>query len=343
MPKLKIGIPRAVYYYDYYPFWAGFFYHLGISLAVSPKTNRRIMEQGLKNAPDDTCLPIKILVGHLYSFSNVDAVFLPRMVSMEQKTYLCPKYLGLPESVIPNPHLFPPILTVNVNARDGKRKVESELERFAQRLGFTAKQGRRAWKAAEQLQQVYWQLRNRGWGFEEAIQTIERIAQNSTCEESLADSSLKTSIAQDKPTIALVGHPYLIYENYANLNLLPKLQAKVNLKMIENLEIDHIQSALQKLRKTMFWGHGKRILGAGMYYTRDETIDGIIYLTCFGCGTDSITQDIVAREARQAHKPYMTITLDEHSGEAGLITRLEAYIDMIERRKTGEDNLSAHG
>jgi len=56
-----------------------------------------------------------------------------------------------------------------------------------------------------------------------------------------------------------------------------------------------------------------------------------------------MVQGLLARFAREQHKPYMMITLDEHSGEAGLVTRLEAFLDMVERRKIHEGYVSAHG
>ncbi|HWJ02597.1 MAG TPA: hypothetical protein VNU93_02885, partial [Verrucomicrobiae bacterium] len=66
-------------------------------------------------------------------------------------------------------------------------------------------------------------------------------------------------------------------------------------------------------------------------------------LSCFGCGPDSMVGDMVERACRRNSKPFMMLTLDEHTGEAGVITRLEAYIDMLKRRQKVEDNLSAHG
>ena len=55
-----------------------------------------------------------------------------------------------------------------------------------------------------------------------------------------------------------------------------------------------------------------------------------------------MVQDLLARFAREQHKP-MTITLDEHSLKAGLVTRLEAFLDMVERRKVHEGYVSTHG
>src|SRR5665648_1301511 len=98
---VKIGFPRALFYYDYFPFWAGFFHQLGIDVVTSPPTNRKIMEQGLKKASDETCLPLKLLAGHIQALENVDAIFLPRMVSVAADTYSCPKFLGIPESLLP--------------------------------------------------------------------------------------------------------------------------------------------------------------------------------------------------------------------------------------------------
>jgi len=147
----------------------------------------------------------------------------------------------------------------------------------------------------------------------------------------------------NRPTIALVGHPYLTYDSFANLNLLAKLKGKVNVKVIENVSREDIETHHEKLRKKMFWSHGKRIMGAGYSFVTDEEVDGIIYLSCFGCGSDSMTNDLLARQARAQHKPYMVITLDEHSGEAGMVTRVEAFLDMIERRMNLESNISAYG
>jgi predicted nucleotide-binding protein (sugar kinase/HSP70/actin superfamily) len=50
-------------------------------------------------------------------------------------------------------------------------------------------------------------------------------------------------------------------------------------------------------------------------------------------------------ERRIVNKPFIMLTVDEHTGEAGMLTRLEAFVDMIERqrRQAFENNLSAHG
>ena len=69
--------------------------------------------------------------------------------------------------------------------------------------------------------------------------------------------------------------------------------------------------------------------GSELYFDQDEHIDGIVYLACFGCGPDSLIGEIIER---RMNKPFIMLTVDEHTGETGLLTRLEAFVDMIERQ-----------
>lgn len=345
---MRIGFPRALYYFDFYPFWAGFFYYLDIKLVTSQPTHRGIMEAGLKMAYDETCLPIKLLVGHIGSLKDVDLIFLPRMVSVEEKTYLCPKLLGIPESILSSINQDIPVITVTINWREGQSQVLKALEAFGIKLGKEKALIRNAFKEALKWQTLYEELRRSGKDFQESIVFCERnftsLSQNISI-KLLKKNEIKENInsEESRPRIALVGHAYLINERYANLDLLNKLKVDVDLKLIEETRSEVIDNSLRGLRKKIFWSQAKKILGAGYSYVEDETINGVIYLTCFGCGMDSISQDMLARRARKAHKPYMVITLDEHSGEAGLVTRIEAFLDMIVRRMDYENNFSAYG
>jgi predicted nucleotide-binding protein (sugar kinase/HSP70/actin superfamily) len=75
-----------------------------------------------------------------------------------------------------------------------------------------------------------------------------------------------------------------------------------------------------------------------------QDIDGVIYIMAFGCGIDSFICDLVERKIRRSSRlPFTILTIDEHTGEAGIDTRLEAFIDMIRWRKKHENNLSAYG
>lgn len=360
---VRIGFPRALYYFDHFPFWAGFFHHLNIEVVTSPPTHRKIMEQGLKKASDETCLPLKLLAGHIQALKDVDYIFLPRIVSVEADTYTCPKFLGIPESILP---AVPPgisVLTVTLNWRKGKRQVLKDLEALGAELGKGRADIRKAFSLGLEWQKRYQDSMGAGWNFEQSIREIEQAAKDikekaevpvlTWKDHMLAKSPLKAlkpsaaysgaERSTDRLRIALVGHSYLTHESYANLNLLKKLREKVDVELIQNVDQAEVETNLSGLRKKLFWNHSKQIFGAGNKFAADQSVDGIIYLTCFGCGTDSMVQELVSRRAREQHKPYMLVTLDEHSGEAGLVTRLEAFLDMVERRKVHEGYVSPYG
>lgn len=336
---MKIGFPRALFYYDYFPFWAGFFNSLGIEIVISPPTNRQIMEQGLKKVSDETCLPIKLLAGHIQALENVDAIFLPRMVSVEKNTYTCPKFLGIPESILQAVPSGIPVLTVNVNWRKGKRQVLKDLQVLGLQLAKGRADIRKAFTHGQEWQKRYSNSSCTGWDFEKSRQEIGSAAQD----KAEFSNSTPSRNEPGRLRMALVGHSYLTHESYASLNLLERLRKKAEVELIQYVEQEEIDNHLSGLRKKLFWNHAKQIYGAGHKFITDPEVDGIIYLSCFGCGTDSMVQGLLASSAREIHKPYMMITLDEHSGEAGLVTRLEAFLDMVERRKFHENYISSHG
>jgi predicted nucleotide-binding protein (sugar kinase/HSP70/actin superfamily) len=341
---VKIGFPRALFYYDYFPFWAGFFHQLGIEVVTSPPTHREIMEQGLKKASDETCLPLKLLAGHIQALKDVDAIFLPRMVSVEADTYSCPKFLGIPESLLPAVPSGIPVLTVTLNWRKGKRLVLKELQVLGLQLGKGKADIQKAFTLGQEWQERYLDSSGSGWDFEESMREIESAMKGSETPIISPTPPDRLTIQNiDRMRIALVGHSYLTYEPYANLNLLARLRQKAEVELVQHVTQEEIDTHLLGLHKKLFWKHAKQIFGAGNKFVTDPKIDGIIYLSCFGCGTDSMVQELLARFARDQHKPYMMITLDEHSGEAGLVTRLEAFLDMVERRKVHEGYVSAHG
>ncbi|AYO30678.1 hypothetical protein D2962_08620 [Biomaibacter acetigenes] len=76
----------------------------------------------------------------------------------------------------------------------------------------------------------------------------------------------------------------------------------------------------------------------------NKKIDGIIHVASFGCGPDSLIGELLEHRVMREYKvPFLYLTLDEHSGEAGFDTRLEAFLDILEGRKVSESNISAHG
>ena len=160
------------------------------------------------------------------------------------------------------------------------------------------------------------------------------------------DGELKDyKVSEARKKIAVVGHTYNLYDSYSSMNLLKKLNENhMEIIVPEMLDFSVINKYAGELDKKMFWSFGRKLLGTAMYLADNKGVDGVIYLSSFGCGIDSIIQDLFERKSRREGKiPFLLLTIDEHTGEAGINTRIEAFLDMIEWRKKHESNLSAYG
>ena len=73
---IKIGIPRALLYYQYFPMWKTFFETLGAEVIVSSPTTQTMLSEGSARVITDTCLPVKVFLGHVISLiGNCDYIF----------------------------------------------------------------------------------------------------------------------------------------------------------------------------------------------------------------------------------------------------------------------------
>ena len=99
--EMKIGIPQAMSYYNYFPYWYGFFNKLGIEIVLSSPTTKKTMADGASLVVTETCLPIKIFVGHVLNLieKGVKNIFVPSIQSIAPKIYNCSKIRGLPDLI----------------------------------------------------------------------------------------------------------------------------------------------------------------------------------------------------------------------------------------------------
>ena len=128
---IRIGIPRALLYYQYYPAWKTFFEKLGAEVVVSPPTTQAMLAEGSARVVADTCLPVKAFLGHVLSLvDKCDCIFIPAVRSVEYKVYNCSKFLGLPDmtkAVIPE---SPPILEIEIDINRGKSILYRDIYRL---------------------------------------------------------------------------------------------------------------------------------------------------------------------------------------------------------------------
>ena len=147
----RIGIPRALQFYEYYPLWRTFFEHLGLQVIVSPPTNRELVTAGAKVVADVTCLPVKVYAGHviwLRDYGEVDYVFTPAIRNVERDAFHCAKFKGLPDiikSTIPD---CPPLLDIEIDPQLSRISYEKAFYRLGRKFTSNSRKIRDAWEAA---------------------------------------------------------------------------------------------------------------------------------------------------------------------------------------------------
>ncbi len=302
---MKIAIPRAGLYYYYHAFWNAFFEALGFEVVISDPTDRRILNLGLKHSHSEMCLPMKIFYGHVLSLQGLaDYILIPQFEEFayssdkDKREYFCPYFVAMPDMFAAEyPQLK--ILRPVIKFLDGKMVAEPWLE-LAEQLGKNKQQAKAAYDAASQVQ-------------EEAPNIFEKFKDNG------------------KAVIAVIGRPYLLYDEQANLELLKKIRARgYEIKTVDDFSDEGIERGFGELHKCYHyhWRLTNREYGAIIAASHDPHVKGIIYATPFNCGPDFLMENFSIRLARR-NKPVISISFDESSGEAGLLTRLDAFFDML--------------
>jgi predicted nucleotide-binding protein (sugar kinase/HSP70/actin superfamily) len=306
---VKIGIPKGLLYNNFHPFFITFFSELGAEIITSDDTNKDILNKGVKYCIDEACLPIKIFHGHVSSIKDkCDIMLIPRIMQLHKREYICPKFCGLPEMVLNSIQDMPRTITEPIYAVS-----EKELYKWALTSGKML---------TDDKNKIY----------KSFIRALE--VQNNHV-TGINDTDYEI-------TIALSGHPYNIYDNYINMNIVKKLNS-LGIGVITEEFIDEKikNDEVKKLFKKPFWTFTRNNYGFLVSSSKSNLINGIIYISSFNCGIDSVTVELIKYEIGDF--PFLLLKVDEQTGEAGLNTRIEAFADLLERRFQHENNISSHG
>ncbi|MCK4274595.1 MAG: hypothetical protein KAW90_06835, partial [Dehalococcoidales bacterium] len=322
-----VGIPRALFFHELYPLWKAFFTELGFEVVLSDPTNRHIIRQGVENIAEEPCLPIKLAHGHMLNLleKEPDLIFLPVQCTMEKlsddfnKSWNCPLTQSLPYILLSSTRIKeslsapsgkqPRVLRPVIHPDRGRSWEKRVLKKCARDAGITSnalidKSVQVAFEAFDSFND--WQQR-RG----------REVLEN-----------LKT----DEKAIVIIGRAYNTCDEAMTLNLPEKLR-DLNILAIplDFLPLQSVAGEVGKAHPNMYWKAGQKIMCAGRIIARDPRLFGL-YVTNFACGPDSYMLRFFGKETEG--KPFLTIEIDEHSADAGIITRCEAFIDTIRNART---------
>jgi predicted CoA-substrate-specific enzyme activase len=303
-----VAIPRALHFLNHAVLWSHFWTQLGYAMVLSPRTNQHVAMAGIESMTSETCYPIKVFHGHVKTLlGKARYLFLPTMVNLptprpEESGFFCPLVQGSQYMVsaaldIPGTML----LTPTVYLKEPTDDVVGDLTRsLGSSLGLSRRRIDRAFREGWELQLAFQHaLRLEGQRFLESLEPAE-------------------------PWVAVSGRPYNLYDERLNLRLGDNL-AKVGIKAVPQDFLDTDGVDLSDF-PDMYWGLGARILRTAKLVQTSPGCYGL-HLTNFSCGADSFLEHFYRHV--MGDQPYLILELDEHSAVAGVITRLEAFRNVI--------------
>lgn len=312
---LTVGIPKALFFYELLPFWKTFFNELGFKVVVSESTNKEIIHNGLEKVVVETCFPIKVAHGHIISLleRGVDFLFVPSFLDLSSG--INDNGNPAPGKTCPYIQAFPYMMrsAIDMSGYNKTRFISAPIH-----LG----QGR--YILEKELKMVLRMLGRGKADIKEALDTALRAQDQFYVEIKKRGREVIASLSEDQVAMVIVSRSYNGCDPAINLGIPKKLK---------DLGIISIPMDFLPLEGNMFegdddsyWISGKRILRAGILTKTDRRLYPL-YITNYGCGPDSFISHFF-RDMLKG-KPYLQIEVDEHSGDAGVVTRCEAFLDSL--------------
>lgn len=305
---MKIGIPRALLYYKYEKFWTTFFDEAGIEYIISPQTTKDIVTRGANLAIDETCLPTKILLGHVdWLLDQCDYIFLPR-VEYAYRAKMCTKFLAQLD-LIRNTFRDDGIKVLFYNLyKKGPKAEYKAVKKMGKFLHLKKAVIKDAYTKARQAQQYYEMFRSQN-----QLQTLRESRKNK---------------------VLVVAHAYNIGDKYVGEPILRNLRElgcePIVAEYFDAYECIHHS---KEISTTLPWAYNQHLVGAIAKYR--SQVDGIVILTTFPCGPDSMVNEMITRKVKDV--PILVLTMDTQDGTAGVETRLESFVDILNFKKEHAD------
>lgn len=327
--KGRIGIPQASTFFELFPMWNVFFTELGFEVITSRNTNREIINNGLESTNAETCFPIKVAHGHVIDMldKEIDYLFLPSVINLTHESsrlthsYACPYIQCLPYIIRSAIDLDTPkfkVLQPIIHFEYGESHLIKELRQLAKEVGKRGNKVEKAIRKSLDIQKnFYKKLEDRG-------------------------KEILDNLGKDEIALVIISRPYNGCDPGVNLNIPDKLRDMGILA----IPMDFLALDLKEISKAypnMYWKYGQKILAAARIIARDKRLYAL-YITNFGCGPDSFISKFFSKEV--GGKPYLMIDIDEHSADAGIMTRCEAFLDSLKNarvkdfKKKGDENSS---
>ncbi|MBI9110826.1 acyl-CoA dehydratase activase [Maridesulfovibrio ferrireducens] len=302
-----IGMNRSLLMNTWFPFYNTFFSSLGFGVRLPSSVDAESIEQ--KGAP--FCHPVELAHGSMGELLklNTDHVFLPHLRSLPLKSgdrsSACvlvqgePYYLRSAFPELENRSVLTPV----IHMQEGIDQVRKVLVKTAKNLGIKSGKATQAFEEAVAEQNRF---------FDDLLKKGEQFL-----------TDLKKD--PEKNAVALFGRPYNAFNSWANKSI----PAKFSTRSIDIIPCDMLpRTETEGCNKdrNMYWATGEQILDSADYAAKHPQLFGT-FITNFSCGPDSFLLSHFRRA--MGKKPSLTLELDSHTADAGIETRIEAFLDIV--------------
>lgn len=314
---MKIGIPKAMMHYQNPILYEAFFKNLGIEVVYSDDTNKEILEEGKKYSIDETCLSAKIYLGHVANLvkrmkeENIDYIFIPRIGYFNKRETVCVKFYAMYDIC---KNIFDAkFIDLNIDYSKGITEIKGFLK-LGVKLNKRYSEIISSYIRAKNLEKLYKLSK-----YNKQVKMLENNDSNNM-------------------NILIVSHPYVSYDKYIGNPIISYLKnsnvnvyfADINRLSLENSnKRSYDKESYKNISKALYWKYNQDLINGLFEYI--DKIDGVIYLSTFPCGPDALVNELVLRKVK--NKPSINIIIDEQEAGAGLYTRLESFVDILEQNK----------
>ena len=287
-------------YYRYRTLWHAFFDELGIKTVVSGPTDRQILDRGTSLAIDEACLSLKIFLGHVAALEGkCDYILIPRISNFGRRRNMCTRFEALPDLA---KNVFRDsgqrFLTYDIDVLQ-KKDEAAAFQALGQALDCPARAVRKAYKLAKKAEQAKYKA---------MVREQEQLYK------------------ADGLKILIAAHSYVADDPYIGWTVMSYLK-KAGVTPIRADIVDRAEAigCSPQISHTCKWEMSREITGSIAMHC--DKVDGIILLSAFPCGPDSMVNELLTRRVRRV--PILNLVLDSQTGTAGVETRLESFVDII--------------
>ena len=310
-----VGIPLGLHFWEWSIFWTPFFRELGFQVFLSKLTDYQISKMGIESVTAETCFPVKVFHGHVrWLKDKVDVLFLPTVINMpaysdNEASFFCPlvessQYITKWALDIPSSRIVSP----TVYFKEGPDWLTHVLHKKIGKIFGIDRQ---------RIEKAVFGAWNTYQNFRQHLLTI--------------GNQMVEKASSDNPVWVLSGRPYNLYDNRLNLQLGKQL-AKRGITAITLDFLDLSEEDISDFPR-MYWGFGSRVIRAAKKIAKTKHLYGV-HLTNFSCGPDSFIEHFYRYVLRD--KPALVLEFDEHTAVAGVLTRVEAYKNVVSNIEAGE-------